>query len=288
MQFRDCFLSAGRESGFNLKILTDRMAEIDFRDDLTPRRGNFTWVDKFGGDVKFDDNADGKFEISYVPAMANKHVTKNNKKCPANVDMFVASADPFRFENVKGGKKSKGAGCVFLKHDNIIDPPEKDTKDWQTNRAVCTYDKRVDSKEIYKEDMLMMCIYFGTKIFPENNENAIYEYFKLHGFEEYLQYRYTNGVREPNPGFSSQIEMKQRMFGLIMEHVENHGMAERHREVLQQITDIQGLEDMTNYDLFTAFGGCLLAIYYEGIMKPQSEYADAKSDPLIKYLTGQY
>lgn len=288
LQFRDCFLSAGRESGFNLKILTDRMAEIDFRDDLTPLRGNFEWVDKFGGDVKFVPDAEGKFELSYTPPVKNKHVIKNGKKCPANTDLFVASADPFRFENVKGGKKSKGAGCVFLRHDPIIDPSSKDTKLWQTNRAVCTYEKRVDSKEIYKEDMLKMVIYHGTKIFPENNVNDIYEYFKLHGFEEYLQYRYTNGIREPNPGFSSQIEMKQRMFGLIMEHVENHGMAERHREVLQQITDIQGLDDMTNYDLFVAFGGCLLAIYYEDFIKSKSEQNDSKSDPLIKYLTGQY
>jgi len=287
-KFRHCFLSAGKESGFNLKVLSDRMAELDMDSNSQVRIGNFKWEDKFGGNVKFVDDVDGKFYISYIPATPNAFITKNNKKCPANVSQFVSSADPFKFENVKYGKKSKGGGSVFIKHDKLIDPETKDVREYITKRCVCTYSNRVDKKDVYKEDMLMMCIFFGTKIFPENNDNAIYEYFTLHGFDEYLQYRYVDGIPDPNPGFPSSEEMKQRMFALIMDYIENHGMAERHRELLQEIYDIRGLKDMTNYDLFTAFGGCLLAIYYEDQAKPKRKYEDGEVDPLIKYLSGTY
>ena len=285
-RFRHCFLSAGKESGFNLKVLSDRMAELDMSDDR-PRRGNFKWVDKFGGDVRFDDDPDGKFYISYVPPTANKSLMIDGKRTPGNTDMFVSSADPFKFENVKGGKKSNGAGCVKLKHDPIIDPSEKNTANWKTNRTVCTYTNRVDYKDEYKEDMLMMCIWWGTKNFPENNENAIYEYFKLHGFEKYLQYIIVDGVPEPNPGFTSTLEMKQRLFSLIMDYVTRHGMAEKHREVLQEIYDIRGLDDMTNFDLFTAFGGCELAVYFENKTKHLSDnYDNPEDDPIAQLYLG--
>ena len=285
-KFRHAFLSAGKDSGFNLMVLSDRMAELDMHDELAPRIGNFKWTEKFGGDVKFVDDPNGKWILSYVPANPNNHVTKNGKKAPANTHLFVSSADPFKFENTKGGKKSNGGGCVFLKHDNLLDPLSKETKLWSTKRTVCTYNNRVDLKETYKEDMLMQSIYFGTKIFPENNVNDIYEYFKLHGFEEYLQYQIINGVREANPGFFSSLEMKQRMFALVMDYIENHGMAERHREILQECYDIKGLEDMTNHDLFTAFGGCMLAIYYEEKARPTQQLAEGEVDPMVKYILG--
>lgn len=287
-KFRHAFLSAGKDSGFNLMVLSNRIAQLDINDDLAPRVGDFKWVDKFGGDVKFVDNINGKFILSYVPAKPNNHIIKNDKKTPANTSQFVSSADPFKFENVKGGKKSKGGGCVFLKHDPIIDPLDKDVATWVTKRTACTYNNRVDLKETYKEDMLMMCMFFGTKIFPENNVNDIYEYFKFHGFEEYLQYQIKNGVRDPNPGFFSSLEMKQRLFALVMDQIENHGMAERHREILQECYDITGLDDMTNHDLFTAFGGCLLAIYFEDKLKPSTKPEEGTVDPLVKYIMGNY
>jgi hypothetical protein len=286
-RFRHCFYSAGKESGFNLRILSERMAELDMHDELKPRTGNFMWVDRFGGDVKFVDDPDGKFYLSYIPATPNHYIITDGKKKPANTHQFVASADPFKFENIKGGKKSDGGGCVFLKRDPLIDPSDKDTAKWLTNRTVCTYRNRVELKETYKEDMLMMCVFFGTKIFPENNVNDIYEYFKATGFDEYLQYIVRNGVRDPNPGFFSGLAQKQKMFSLVMDYVETHGFAERHRELLQEINDITGLDDMTNFDLFTAFGGCLLAIYYEDLSKPTKPLEEGDVDPIVKYLLGQ-
>jgi len=289
MEFKHCFLSPGKDSGFNLKVLSDRMSELDMSDDLTPIRHNFAWVDKFGGDVKIVlKPADGRFYTSYTPATVNKHTMEDGKRRPGNTNLFVASADPFKFENTKGGKKSNGGGCVYLKHDLFVDPMEKDVSQYETNRAVCSYNNRVDYKKSYCEDMLMMCIYNGTKIFPENNENAIYEYFKLHGFEKYLQYKVIDGIQDPNPGFTSTVEEKQRLFSLIMDHIDKYGKAERHRDILQEIYDIRGLEDMTNYDLFTAYGGCFLAIYYDEKTRPTQTFEEGEIDPMAKYLLGQY
>ena len=286
-KYRHCFLSAGKDSGFDLKTLSETIADLELNDNKAPRVGNFEWVSKFGGDVKFVDNPKGKFELSYIPATPNAFITNDGKKCPANTDTFVASADPFKFENTNNGKKSDGGGCVYLKHDPNIDPPEKETKDWITDRAVCAYRQRVDYKEEYKEDMLKMCIYFGCKIFPENNENAIYEHFSIHGFDQYLMYKITNGKRDANPGFYSDVKMKQKIFSLIMDKIHSRGRNERHISILREIMDIQGLEDMTNYDLFTAYGGCLLAIYFENEGKPKVDSLQ-EEDNMTKFLSGDY
>lgn len=286
-KFRHAFLSAGKDSGFDLKVLSETITELELTEDKTPRRLNLDWVDKHGGDVKFIDNPNGRFEISYIPAIPNNYTKDKGKKVPANTHIFVSSADPFKFEKTNNGKKSDGAGCVYLKHDPQIDTKDIDVAQHQTNRAVCTYLNRVDTTNEYCEDMLKMCIYFGTKIFPENNVNSIYEYFRDYGFEEYLQYKHTKGKRDANPGFFSDQYQKQLLFSLMMNKIHDYGRNERHVTLLREVMEIQGLTDMTNYDLFTAYGGCLLAIYYENEGKTKVE-GIVDEDSYTKFMTGDY
>ena len=53
-------------------------------------------------------------------------------------------------------------------------------------------------------------------------------------------------------------KVKQDIFTEYMTWIENEADEETHIEILEECRDIDGPEDMTNYDLFTAGGYALL------------------------------
>ena len=69
-------------------------------------------------------------------------------------------------------------------------------------------------------------------------------------------------TRKKTPGFQSYEKAKQDMFAEYMNYIKHHAFRERHIELLEECRDISGIEDMTNFDLFTAGGGCLLGVRY--------------------------
>ena len=186
---------------------------------------------------------------------------RGDKIYPANTDTFVAACDPFRFDDTRKKRHSSGAGAVYLKRDRVIDPDDKPANEVETDRFVCTYKNSV-KEDVYKEDMLMMAVYFGCEMFPEMNEEMVYKYFRDSKYSGYLGYLYIDGKKEPLAGFYTHTGIKQRMFKLWKMFVETKIQNERHRDILQELSDIEGLKDMVNYDLFAAAGGCLLAMYY--------------------------
>lgn len=261
LRFRNCFMSSGEDTGFDLMPIINRISELDMNEKLKPRIGNFEWVSGWGSDVTFVDKVDGKFELSYFPDTPNNKIKRGSKVVPANTDKFVAACDPFRFDETRKKRRSKGAGCVYLKRDYIIDPEGTNVEDMQTDRFVCTYSNSV--KEVdYKEDMLKMTLFFGCEIFPEMNEEMVYKYFRDSKFSGYLGYLWVDGKKNELPGFYTSLPIKQRIFKLWKMKIESGIGHEKHRGLLQELCDIESLKDMTNYDLFAASGGCLLSMYY--------------------------
>jgi hypothetical protein len=99
-------------------------------------------------------------------------------------------------------------------------------------------------------------------MYPEINVPDVWDYFELNGYGGFLQYGVDNqGFEKKTPGFNTTGNgIKQTLFNGWRDYIQDHGHRERHIEVLQECSDIDGIEDMTNYDLFTAGGGCLLSI----------------------------
>ena len=110
--------------------------------------------------------------------------------------------------------------------------------------------------------MLMMCVYYGVKMFPEIDFPFLWDYFDERGHGGYLLYKIdpkTFKVSE-TPGASS-TRIKQDIFTEYMTWIENGADIETHYELLEECRDINGIEDMTNYDLFTAGGYALLGTH---------------------------
>lgn len=261
IRFSECFRTAIKSSGFNMNKLEAYIDELTFsRQDIAV--GNFMWKDNTrDSKVVFVANKNGKFRVSHQlnPDEANRRIWSEDEECwkPGNTHWGVAGGDPFKFNKTEGNRKSKGGGAV-LRKGKI-----KDGNFAMKRKFVCTYAQRTFDKAEYAEDMLMMCIYYGVQMFPEVNVPLLWDYFVERGYGGYLLYRVdpTSFEFSKTPGGQTGERIKQEIFTAWMDWIENEADEETHIEILEECRDIDGPEDMTNYDLFTAGGYALLGTH---------------------------
>jgi len=264
--FRECFLRSAKNSSFNLTKLHNRLNEFDMNPELMPISANLDWTDGFGSHVKRSEGDSGKFMMSYIPDNPNRKMKRGEHYMPIQPFQFRASADPYKTERSGSTKAlSNGGGAVFMMRDSTIDPDEKPVEEWLTHRFVCTYNHRPKTKKEYAEDMLKMCIYYNALIFPERNVSFVVDMFREWGYGGYLMYAKSKNKKQLEPGFYTNSETQQDIFSQLRDYVEIHSERDMHPELLEEISEIDGYDDMTNYDLFTAAGGCLISMLYDNV-----------------------
>lgn len=283
IKFTECFRTAAKDSGFNMQKLESYIDNLRFRKESElPVRGNFEWVkNQRDTKVEFVLNKNGKFLVSHV---LDTH--ESNRKfwndeisswVPLNVQYGAAGADPFRFNKTEHNRKSNGGGAVVRK--GIL----RDGNFAMKRKVVCTYSNRTYDKYTYAEDMLKMCVYYGVKMNPEINVELIWDYFDERGYGGFLMYRYDPKVQKlaKTPGSNTNDKIKQSIFGEFMQYIENEGDDDNHIEVFEEARDIAGIEDMTNFDLFTAVGYAFL-----GTLPNFDDYEEVEDegDDLSRYV----
>ncbi len=315
--YAKCFSTIGGDVGFNIEKLDaaiERLSrEANVNGNPQTVKGNFMWlVDgapeplmakdfiELGYDrlhrevrVEFFPDPEGKWDISkmLLENESNLRFKQDGIWFPLNPMHYTHSADPFHFlkeaesdrRNDKA-KWSKGGIATFWERDKGIDPDAKDVKDWESYRFVCTYYGRSSGDDVYAEEALMQTVYFGGEMFPERNVPLINKHFIKRGYGGYLKYEMDELTRKPKeePGYYSLRDKKQELFKAIQRYIERHAVREKHIDFLIQCRKIKGIEYMTDFDLFTACGGCLLGSqvvrfeYDNEEMKDNStEYLDA-------------
>jgi len=260
LSFAESFSPPAKNVYFNIDVLETRILELK-RDNEARLQGDF--IGRADGKVDFRPSSEGRFFVSKLmdKSKSSQKQSINGVYYPYMADQFVASADAFRLEKTDGGRLSNGGGAVKWKRDARLDPDDKPVGEWQSARIVCTYSYRPDTIDEYCDDMLKMCVYYGAMMYPERNIEHVSKYFIEEGFGGYLLYDTDpeSGKPKNNAGFFSGGAMKQKMFNLTRDYIQNHGKRDRHMEYLLECLSIRGLDDMTNYDLFTACAGCHLA-----------------------------
>ena len=277
---REAFRTDAKDCNFNAEIIQNRMDEFVMGNPLKVG-GRFQWhngeVDTFVEWVP-TSKEQAKFQVSMVldQRYANKFIIDRGIRTPGNATRFVAGGDPFRFSKTKNAKKSNGAGAVFWMRDSTIDHPGKNTSEWESNRFVCTYKHRPRTKDEYGEDMIMMCHYFGCKMFPEINVDFLLEYFEKRGYGGYLLYKRDKhtGRLEKNAGETTSRPLKEEIYREVESHIELHGAREVHDEWLEECLEIE--DEMNDYDLFVACGYALLGAK-SNIAGPATEKKQAAS-----------
>jgi len=146
-------------------------------------------------------------------------------------------------------------------HDSELDPVTKDSKHWKSGRLIMTYKFRPETVEDFGEDCLKQVIYWGGLMYAERNKDHIDPYFRRMGYDGYLLYDHdhTGKQKGESSGFYTKEQLKIKMFNLVRDELNKNVDRTNHVDWLTECTEILDPQKMTDFDLFTAVAGTLLA-----------------------------
>tara|TARA_B100001093_G_scaffold199988_1_gene192165 strand:- start:84 stop:1742 length:1659 start_codon:yes stop_codon:yes gene_type:complete len=178
------FRDEAKESLFNLTKIYE---QIDYNVDLNNKSlvtvGSFQWENATQDTrVIFVPNKDGRFNISWVPQieLQNRVIIKNGSKHPGNEHMGAFGCDSYDISGTVDGRGSNGALHGLTKFSMEDAPP---------NQFFLEYIARPQTAEIFFEDVLMACIFYGMPILAENNKPRLLYHFKRRGYRGYSMNR---------------------------------------------------------------------------------------------------
>jgi hypothetical protein len=178
------FRDEAKNSIFNLAKIYE---QIDYNEDLGNSNvittGSFQWVNGIkDSKVIFVPNPSGRFKVSWVPGvnLQNNQVLRNGIKHPGNEHIGAFGCDSYDISGTVDGKGSKGAlhGLTKL---SMEDAP--------ANTFFLEYVARPQTADIFFEDVLMACVFYGLPILAENNKPRLLYYFKRRGYRGYSMNR---------------------------------------------------------------------------------------------------
>ncbi len=181
---KHAFRDESKESLFNLTKIYE---QIDFNEDLknsiSVTKGSFQWQNgEQDTNVIFVPNNDGRFLITWVPPvnLQNKRYNKNGKNYPGNEHVGAFGCDSYDISGTVDKRGSKGSLHGLTKFSMEDAPP---------NHFFLEYIARPQTAEIFFEDVLMACIFYGMPILIENNKPRILYYFKRRGYRGFCMNR---------------------------------------------------------------------------------------------------
>ena len=178
------FRDESKQSIFNL---TKIYQQIDYNDSLIMdhhlTRGDLVWKNGIkDSKVEFTPNQRGRFYVSWTPSkqLQNRIEIVNGKKTPGNKHIGAFGCDSYDISGTVGGGGSNGAlhGLTMF---NMDDAP--------SNEFFLEYIARPQTAEIFFEDVLKACVFYGMPILIENNKPRLLYHFKNRGYRGYCMNR---------------------------------------------------------------------------------------------------
>jgi hypothetical protein len=168
------------ESKSSLFNLTKIYQQVDYNDTLIEQhyltRGSFHWRDGIRDTkVVWTPDPKGRFLVSWLPAqrLQNRVNDKSGIKYPANEHLGSFGCDSYDISAVVDGRGSNGALHGLTKF-HMDDAP--------TNEFFLEYIARPQTAEIFFEEVLMACVFYGMPILIENNKPRLLYHFKNRGY----------------------------------------------------------------------------------------------------------
>ena len=181
---KHAFRDESKESLFNLTKIYE---QIDFNEDLRNSinitQGNFAWKNAVqDSEVIFLPNNNGRFLITWVPPvnLQNRVIVKGGTKYPLNENLGAFGCDPYDISGTVDKRGSKGSLHGLTKFSMTDTPP---------NHFFLEYIARPQTAEIFFEDVLMACIFYGMPILAENNKPRLLYHFKRRGYRGFSMNR---------------------------------------------------------------------------------------------------
>jgi hypothetical protein len=174
------------ETKSSLFNLTKIYQQIDYNDGLIQDRvltkGYFHWKNgEKDTEVIWTPDKNGRFLVSWIPDMAtrNNYITKNGKKYPGNEHIGAFGCDPYDISGATFGG-SNGSLHGLTKY-NMVNAP--------SNQFFLEYIARPQTAEIFFEEVLMACVFYGMPILAENNKARLLYHFKNRGYRGFSMNR---------------------------------------------------------------------------------------------------
>jgi len=178
------FRDETKNSIFNLAKIYE---QIDYNEDLKNTNivstGSFAWENGVKDSrVLFTPNPQGRFKITWVPNadLQNRQIIKNGYKYPGNEHVGAFGCDSYDISGTVGGTGSNGALHGLTKFSMEDAPP---------NSFFLEYIARPQTAEMFFEDVLMACVFYGMPLLCENNKPRLLYYFKRRGYRGYSMNR---------------------------------------------------------------------------------------------------
>ena len=196
------FRDESKQSLFNL---TKIYQQIDYNDSLIKEhhitRGSFSWKDGIKDTkVIFSPNNSGRFYISWNPKsnMQNNFIVRKGVKCPANDHIGAFGCDSYDISGTVGGGGSNGA-LHGLTTYHIDEAP--------INTFFLEYIARPQTAEIFYEDVLMACVFYGMPILIENNKPRLLYHFKNRGYRGFC-------INRPDKHYTKLSKTEKELGGI--------------------------------------------------------------------------
>jgi hypothetical protein len=196
------FRDESKQSLFNL---TKIYQQIDYNDSLMLgqhiTRGSFSWQNGVKDTkVIFSPNKSGRFLVSWTPGVGlqNRVNVRNGIKYPANEHLGTFGCDSYDISGVVVGKGSNGALHGLTKF-NMDDAP--------SNTFFLEYIARPQTAEIFFEEVLMACVFYGMPILCENNKPRLLYHFKNRGYRGY-------SMNRPDKRFNKLSKTERELGGI--------------------------------------------------------------------------
>jgi len=178
------FRDETKNSIFNLTKIYE---QIDYNEDLRNTNvvstGSFSWANGIkDSKVIFTPNPNGRFKITWVPnaELQNRQIIKNGVKYPGNEHIGAFGCDSYDISGTTDGKGSKGSLHGLTTFSMEDHPP---------HTFFLEYIARPQTAEIFFEDVLMACVFYGMPLLAENNKPRLLYYFKRRGYRGYSMNR---------------------------------------------------------------------------------------------------
>ncbi len=174
------FRDESKQSLFNL---TKIYQQIDYNDSLSKSnyitRGSFTWKDGVKDtQVIWYPDKKGRFRVCWTPNkhLQNRKLERGGKFFPGNEHLGSFGCDSYDISGTVGGVGSNGALHGLTKF-NMDEAP--------SNEFFLEYVARPQTAEIFFEEVLMACVFYGMPILCENNKPRLLYHFKNRGYRGY-------------------------------------------------------------------------------------------------------
>ncbi len=178
------FRDEAKESLFNLtKIYEQIDHNADLNNIASVTIGSFQWENGVkDSKVIFMPNRDGNFRISWVPPynLQNRVIVKNGIKYPGNDHCGAFGCDSYDISGTVDGRGSNGSLHGLTKFSMEDVPP---------NQFFLEYIARPQTAEIFFEDVLMACVFYGMPLLCENNKPRLLYHFKRRGYRGFSMNR---------------------------------------------------------------------------------------------------